>query len=217
MQHLGRSKGKGEHCDVVFLASALGGLGDGFGGLGRDGGGAVEAKELASGAASFGDAIGEEGQRVARGKVKFGSRVFGRRGLLRRRARSSSLCRRIPTEGAPRGRLTVTARHRSSGTDASIALNRYTHQHRNRGRIPGHVPPAKRRDMSKRQIPEWRDDTAGAPIMEARGHKCSNFQLWCLMPRFFSACSPKNWPERFSDQQGERPCLRSLLQCCNPA
>jgi hypothetical protein len=49
MGDLGGGEGEGEDCDVVFLAELLGGGCDALCGLGADGGGAVEAKELAGG------------------------------------------------------------------------------------------------------------------------------------------------------------------------
>ena len=43
----GRGKSEGDDGDVVFLAEALGGVGDGGGGLSAEAAGAVEAEELA--------------------------------------------------------------------------------------------------------------------------------------------------------------------------
>ena len=49
MSDLNGSEGEGEDGDVVFLAEGLCGVGDGFSGLGADGGGAVEAEEFPGG------------------------------------------------------------------------------------------------------------------------------------------------------------------------
>ena len=58
LQHLDGSVLEGEDGDVVFLSELLGGAGDLFGGLGGDGGGAVEAEELAGGRLGLYYAIG---------------------------------------------------------------------------------------------------------------------------------------------------------------
>src|SRR5258707_874098 len=62
MRHLGGSKLESEDGYVVFLAKLLRGLRYGFGGVARDGGGAVEAEESSVLIARFYDAIGEEGE-----------------------------------------------------------------------------------------------------------------------------------------------------------
>jgi hypothetical protein len=57
---------QGEHGDVVLLPKLLRGAGDLFGGLGADGGSALESEELAGGwVGGFWDAIGDEGELMA--------------------------------------------------------------------------------------------------------------------------------------------------------
>ena len=58
-------KGEREDSDVVFLPEYLRGLGDSFGGLCAEGGGAVKAEKCAGFIASFYHAVGDEGELLA--------------------------------------------------------------------------------------------------------------------------------------------------------
>jgi hypothetical protein len=68
---------KSQDGDVVFLAEDLRGGGDGFGGLGADGGGAVKAEEFARPGAGFGDAVGDKGECLVHSQSHLGCGEFG--------------------------------------------------------------------------------------------------------------------------------------------
>ena len=63
-------KGQRKHSNIVFLPKGLRRGGDLCGGVGADFAGALEAEELAGRVRRFDDAVGDEGERVAGGKLE---------------------------------------------------------------------------------------------------------------------------------------------------
>jgi hypothetical protein len=72
-----RSELKREHCDVVFLAKGLRGIGDLLRRLPADQRGSLKSEELAGWRLGFDDSIGEKGEAVTGGKPEAGFCVFG--------------------------------------------------------------------------------------------------------------------------------------------
>ncbi len=76
------NKGNRKHRDIVLLAEGLGSGGDLFSWLTGEGGGAIEAQEVALGGARFDDAVGSRTMRVRPSCLTFksldGARPSGR-------------------------------------------------------------------------------------------------------------------------------------------